>query len=47
MIPTMIVLGIWYEVIGVAISYVLASVIQAVYYVIMSKKWDKENNIEK
>ena len=47
MIPTMIVFGTWYEVTGVAISYVLASVIQAVYYVIMSKKWDKENNIEK
>jgi len=40
LIPTMVLFGIWFEVLGIASSFVLATIIQAVYYVIINKKWD-------
>ena len=46
LIPTMILFGIWYEVLGIAASFVLATIIQAVYFYIIGKKIDKENKIE-
>ena len=47
LIPTMILFGTWYGIIGVATSYVLATIIQSVYFFIISKKWDKKDNNEK
>ena len=47
LIPTMILFGIWYGIIGVATSYVLATIIQSLYFFIISKKWDKKGNNEK
>lgn len=47
LIPTMIVFGIWYEILGIATSFVLATVIQAVYFFVASKKLDREDKIEK
>lgn len=46
MIPAMILLGTVYGAIGVATSYVLATITQAVYYYIASKNWDKKNPID-
>ena len=46
-IPTMILFGTWYGIIGLAISYVLATIIQSVYFFIISKKLDKKDNNEK
>jgi O-antigen/teichoic acid export membrane protein len=40
LIPTMILFGTWYGIMGVAISFVLATIIQSVYFFIISKKWD-------
>ena len=37
LIPTMIVFGMWYGILGVATSFVLATIIQAVYFFIASK----------
>jgi len=42
LIPTMVLFGIWFEVLGIASSFVLATIIQAVYYVIINKKWDRQ-----
>lgn len=47
LIPTMIVFGMWYGILGIASSFVLATIIQAVYFLITSKKWDGEDRIEK
>ena len=47
LIPTMILFGMWYGIIGIAISYVLAIIIQSVYFFIISKRWDKKDNNEK
>jgi len=47
LIPTMIAFGTLYGVIGIAISFVLSTIIQATYFYITSKKWDGGNNIEK
>jgi len=47
LIPTMILFGTWYGIMGVATSFVLATIIQSVYFFIMSKKWDKKDHNEK
>ena len=47
LIPTMIVFGIWYEILGIATSFVLATIIQAVYFSIVNKKWNRKDHIEK
>ena len=47
LIPTMIVFGMWYGILGIAISFVLATIIQAVYFFIASKKLNREDHIEK
>ena len=43
MIPSMILLGIWYGILGVATSFVLATMIQAVFFSIINKKFNREN----
>jgi O-antigen/teichoic acid export membrane protein len=43
MIPSMILLGIWYGILGVATSFVLATMVQAVFFSIINKKWNREN----
>ena len=35
------------SIVGIAISFVLSTIIQATYFYITSKKWDRGNNIEK
>ena len=47
LIPTMILFGTRYGIIGVSISYVLATIIQSGYFFIISKKWGKKDNNEK
>ena len=47
LIPTMILFGTRYGIIGVSISYVLATIIQSGYFFIISKKWGKKGNNEK
>ena len=42
LIPTMILFGTWYGIMGVAASFVLATIIQSVYFFITSKKLDKK-----
>lgn len=44
LIPTMVAFGIWFEISGIAASYVLATVIQASYYFLAAKKLDKGEN---
>jgi len=46
LIPTMIVFGMWYGVLGIATSFVLATIIQSIYFYITSKKWDIKNDNE-
>lgn len=45
LIPTMILFGIWYEISGISASFVLATIIQAVYFYIIGKKLDKKGTI--
>jgi len=47
LIPTMIGFGVWYGIVGIAYSFVLASIIQAVYFFIANRKWNREDYIEK
>ena len=47
LIPTMILFGIWYGILGIAYSFVLASIIQAVYFFIANRKLNREDYIEK
>jgi len=47
LIPTMILFGIWYGILGIAYSFVLASTIQAVYFLIANRKLNREDYIEK
>ena len=42
LIPTMILFGTWYGIMGVATSFVLATIIQSAYFFIISKKLDKK-----
>ena len=44
LIPTMIAFGIWFDISGIAASFVLATVIQASYYYLASKKLNKGEN---
>jgi len=44
LIPTMIAFGIWFGIPGIAASFVLATVIQASYYYLASKKLNKGEN---
>ena len=47
LIPTMIIFGIWYGILGIAVSFVLASIIQAVFFFIANRKLNREDYIEK
>jgi len=44
LIPTMIAFGIWFDISGIAASFVLATVIQTSYYYLASKKLNKGEN---
>ena len=44
LIPTMIAFGIWFDISGIAASFVLATVIQASYYYLAAKKLNKGEN---
>ena len=44
LIPTMIAFGIWFDISGIAASFVLATIIQASYYYLASKKLNKGEN---
>jgi len=44
LIPTMIAFGIWFDISGIAASFVLATVIQASYYYVSAKKLNKGEN---
>ena len=43
LIPTMLLFGIWYEIIGISASFVLSTIIQCVYFFYVNRKIDKEN----
>ena len=47
LIPTMIGFGVWYGISGIASSFVLATIIQAVYFFIANRKLNREDYIEK
>lgn len=47
LIPTMIIFGIMFGILGIATSFVLATVIQALYFYLTSKKIMKGDNIER
>jgi O-antigen/teichoic acid export membrane protein len=40
LIPTMMLFGIWFEVLGIAISFVISTIIQVVYFLIVNRKWN-------
>ena len=40
LIPTMILFGIWFEVLGIAISFVISTIIQVIYFLIVNRKWN-------
>ena len=42
LIPTMIIFGKWYGVSGIAISFVISTIIQSTYFFIVNKKWVKK-----
>lgn len=47
LIPTMVVFGIWFGILGIASSFVLSTIIQVVYFFIVNKKLNREDHIEK
>ena len=47
LVPTMIVFGIMFGIVGIAISFVLATTIQGLYFYIINKKIGKSEKIER